>query len=156
MRPCQASWSVPSALPVISVTRRGAERFRLGHLWIYRSDLDDVPADIERGAIVGVTDGRGRWLGQALSSTESQIALRLLTRRETPVGDAFWKARLTAALELRASLGHVGTARRLVHAEADLLPSLVVDQYADVLVVQTLSQGTDARRDLFVRLLVEL
>jgi 23S rRNA (cytosine1962-C5)-methyltransferase len=147
---------VSSAQPVVSVARRGAERIRLGHLWIYRSDLDSVPDGIERGAIVSVTDTRGRRLGQALYSTESQIALRLLTRHEAPVDDAFWKARLAAAIELRSTLGHDGNARRLVHAEADLLPSLVVDQYADVLVVQTLSQGTDARRDLFVRLLVEL
>lgn len=152
---------MPSAAqPVISVTRRGADRLRLGHLWIYRSDLDEVPADIERGAIVRVrgprAGGRESWLGQAFYSTESQIALRLLTRRDDPVDETFWRTRLAAAIDLRASLALDSNARRLVHAEADLLPSLVVDQYGDVLVVQTLSQGTDARRDLFVRLLVEL
>src|SRR5690606_29578694 len=106
--------------------------------------------------VVGVVDPRGRWLGQALYSTESQIALRLLTTRESPVDDAFWRARLEAALHVRQRLDIDANARRLVHAEADLLPSLIVDQYDDVLVAQTLSQGTDRRRDLIVGLLVDL
>src|SRR5690606_28173934 len=105
--------------------------------------------------VVGVVDPRGRWLGQALYSTESQIALRLLTTRESPVDDAFWRARLEAALHVRQRLDIDANARRLVHAEADLLPSLIVDQYDDVLVAQTLSQGTDRRRDLSVGLLVD-
>jgi 23S rRNA (cytosine1962-C5)-methyltransferase len=140
----------------IPVTRRAVDRLRQGHVWIYRSDLGEVPDAADRGAVVGVVDPRGRWLGQALYSTESQIALRLLTTRESPVDDAFWRARLEAALHVRQRLDIDANARRLVHAEADLLPSLIVDQYDDVLVAQTLSQGTDRRRDLIVGLLVDL
>lgn len=148
---------VPSpSLPLVPVTRRAVDRLKQGHVWIYRSDLGQVPASADRGAVVGVVDPRGRWLGQALYSTESQIALRLLTTRETPVDETFWRARLEAAVQLRQRLDIDSTARRLVHAEADLLPSLIVDQYDDVLVAQTLSQGTDRRRDLIVQLLVEL
>lgn len=146
----------PPSLPLVPVTRRAVDRLRQGHVWIYRSDLGEVPDAADRGAVVGVVDPRGRWLGQALYSTESQIALRLLTTREATVDDAFWRARLEAALHMRQRLDIDANARRLVHAEADLLPSLVVDQYDDVLVAQTLSQGTDRRRDLIVQLLVEL
>ena len=145
-----------SSLPLVPVTRRAIDRINQGHVWIYRSDLGEVPASADRGAIVGVVDPRGKWLGQALYSTESQIALRLLTRRDDPIEAAFWRNRLSASISMRDRLGLEATARRLVHAEADLLPSLIVDQYDDVLVVQTLSQGTDRRREEIVQTLVDL
>ena len=72
------------------------------------------------------------------------------------VDRAFWRERLATAIAVRERLHLDATAVRLVHGEADLLPSLIVDRYADVLVVQTLSQGTEANRDLIVELLVEL
>lgn len=144
--------SIPAGTAVIS--RRGVDRIRSGHPWIYRSDV--APLDVDRGAIVDVRDSRGTLLGRALSSTESQIALRMLTRGDTVVDRAWWTHRLQTAIDVRRRLDLDGTAIRLVHGEADLLPSLVVDRYDDVLVVQTLSQGTDARRDEIVALLVEL
>jgi 23S rRNA (cytosine1962-C5)-methyltransferase len=136
------------------ISRKGADRVRAGHPWIYRSDVTELQAD--RGDIVDVRDGRGALLGRALSSAESQITLRMLTRDATPVDRAFWRQRLQAAINVRARLAFDATAVRLVHGEADLLPSLIVDRYADILVVQTLSQGTDAHRALIVELLVEL
>lgn len=144
------------SLPLVPVTRRAIDRITQGHVWIYRSDLGEVPPAADHGAIVGVVDPRGKWLGQAFYSTDSQIALRLLTRRDDPIDETFWRTRLSAAITLRDRLGLDATARRLVHAEADLLPSLIVDQYDDVLVVQTLSQGTDRRREQFVQTLVDL
>ena len=74
-------------------------------------------------------------------SDQSQIVLRMVSRGEAAVDAAFWRARLEAALAFRASLGLDATACRLVHGEADLLPSLIVDRYDDVLVLQALSQG---------------
>lgn len=144
--------STRAATAVLS--RKGADRVRSGHPWIYRSDVTDLHAD--PGQVAEVRDGRGALLGRALVSTTSQITLRMLTRDATPVDRAFWRARLEAALAVRARLDLDATAMRLVHGEADLLPSLIVDRYGDVLVVQTLSQGTDAHRDLIVDLLVEL
>ena len=140
--------------PTAVITRKGVDRVRGGHPWIYRSDVSDLQAD--RGAVVEVRDGRGLLLGRALCSTESQITLRMLTRDATPVDRRFWRNRLASAIGVRERLRLDATAMRLVHGEADLLPSLIVDRYADVLVVQTLSQGTDAHRDLIVELLVEL
>lgn len=149
-----ASHVTPAHPPVAVISRKGVERVRAGHPWIYRSDVAELHAD--RGAIVEVRDGRGAFVGRALSSTESQITLRMLTRTERPIDRGFWRERLAAAIAVRERLHLDGTARRLVHGEGDLLPSLVVDQYADVLVVQTLSQGTEAHRDVIVELLVEL
>jgi len=149
------SASVASSRPPTAViTRKGVDRVRAGHPWIYRSDVSDLQAD--RGAVVDVRDGRGALLGRALSSTESQITLRMLTRDTTPIDGTFWRSRLASAIAVRERLHLDGTAMRLVHGEADLLPSLIVDRYADVLVVQTLSQGTDTHRDLIIELLVEL
>jgi 23S rRNA (cytosine1962-C5)-methyltransferase len=138
----------------VTITRRGAERARGGHLWIYRSDVRDA-GETEGGSVVRVRDERGRALGQALYSSRSEIALRLLTTRDEAVDREWWRARLRAAAARRRGLEQEAGAYRLVYSEGDLLPSLIVDRYGDVLVVQTLSQGTDALKGLFTELLVE-
>ena len=137
----------PSRSPLAVISRKGVDRVRAGHPWIYRSDVAELHA--ERGAVVEVRDGRGAFIGRALSSTDSQITLRLLTRTDRPVDRGFWRDRLAAAIAVRDRLGLDGSARRLVHGEADLLPSLVVDQYADVLVVQTLLWSDEVRDAAF-------
>jgi 23S rRNA (cytosine1962-C5)-methyltransferase len=134
---------------------RGEDRVRAGHPWVYRSDVADV-RDAEAGAIVAVRGPRDRMLGHALFSDQSQITIRMISRDETPIDDAFWRGRLGRAIAFRDTLGINATAFRLVHGEADLLPSLVVDRYADYLVMQTLSQGMDRLAPTLVRLLVEL
>ncbi len=140
--------------PTAVVTRRGADRVRGGHPWIYRTDVVEV--DARAGDTVLVVGPRGRPVGRALFSDRSEITLRLLSRGDAPADLDLWRRRLERAMAYRASLGIDATAYRLVHGEADLLPSLVVDRYADWLVVQTLSQGTDRLLPDLVRLLVEL
>lgn len=141
-------------IPTAVITARGEERLRRGHPWIYQSDVADAAA--EPGAIVEVLGPRQRFLGRAFYSDRSQITLRMLTRGEDDVDAAFWRQRLNAAIAFRESLRIDATAYRLVHAEADLLPSLIVDRYGDVLVVQALSQGMDRHLPDLVLALVEL
>jgi 23S rRNA (cytosine1962-C5)-methyltransferase len=141
-------------IPTAVVSSRAEARIRHGHPWIYQSDVEDVAA--EPGAIVEVIGPRRRYLGAAFYSEPSQISLRMLTRGEEEIDDAFWRGRLQAAIAFRTSLGLDATAYRLVHGEADLLPSLIVDRYADVLVVQALSQGMDRHLPQLLPLLVEL
>ena len=138
----------------VTITRRGAERARGGHLWIYRSDVRDAEG-VEGGAVVRVRDERGRVVGQALYSSSSEIALRLLTVRDETIDREWWRARLCAAAARREGLEQEAGAYRLVYSEGDLLPSLIVDRYRDVLVMQTLSQGADALKGMFTELLVE-
>ena len=138
----------------VTITKRGVERARGGHLWIYRSDVRDAEG-AEGGSVVRVRDERGRAVGQALYSSRSEIALRLLTARDEAVDREWWRARLRAAAARRAGVGRGAGAFRLVYSEGDLLPSLIVDRYADVLVLQTLSQGTDALKGMLTELLVE-
>ena len=126
----------------VVVSARGEDRIRHGHPWIYQSDIRQ--ADAAAGAIVRVLGPGKRPLGSALFSDRSQITLRMLTLGEQVADAALRKARIQRAGEFRARLGLDATAYRLVHGEADLLPSLVVDRYAEYLVVQALSQGMDA------------
>jgi 23S rRNA (cytosine1962-C5)-methyltransferase len=135
----------------VTISSRGEQRLAGGHLWIYRSDVGDVHA--EAGAIVTVKNGRGRTLGQAMYSDRSQIALRLLTDGDAPADAALIRRRVEAAVTFRSTLAISGTAYRLVHGEADLLPSLVVDRYGDYLVLQALSQGMDALTPQIVEVL---
>ncbi len=126
--------------PVVVISPRGEERLRGAHPWVYRADVVDARA--AGGDVVSVRGSRGRTVGRALYSDRSQIALRAIELGER--GDADWlRRRIEAAVRFRASLALDATAYRLVHGEADLLPSLVVDRYGDYLVVQTLSQGMD-------------
>jgi 23S rRNA (cytosine1962-C5)-methyltransferase len=145
--------TAPSA-PTVTVTPRGVDRVRSGHLWIYRSDLAQVDAD--PGDVVAVSGPRGRPLGYAFYSDKSQIALRLVARPEDTTGPAFWRARLSAAIRFREHLALDATAYRLVHAEGDLLPSLIVDRYGDYLVLQTLSQAADRLLPVWTSTLVDL
>jgi 23S rRNA (cytosine1962-C5)-methyltransferase len=140
--------------PSVHISARGEERLRHGHPWIYRADVGHVVA--AAGDIVTVVGPRDRRLGEALFSDRSQIALRMLTRGDRVADETLFRQRLQAAFAFRQRLALDATAYRLVHGEADLLPSLIVDRYGDWLVVQTLSQGTDRRLSEIVRLLVEL
>jgi len=138
----------------VVVTTRGAERLRAGHRWIYRTDVAEGTASA--GALVAVTDTRRRRLGDALYSDRSQIALRMVTVGDEQASPGLWRARLEAAVRFRATLGIDASAYRLVNADADLLPSLVVDRYGDHLVLQALSQGADRLLPELVPALVDL
>jgi 23S rRNA (cytosine1962-C5)-methyltransferase len=138
----------------VSITQRGAERILAGHLWVYRSDVADA-AGAEPGAVVRLQDRRQRYLGQALYSSKSQIALRLLTRERRPFDRAFLAERIAAAVKYRALVATDTGVCRLVASEGDLLPSLTVDRYGDCLVLQTLSQGMDRLKPTIVAILQE-
>ncbi|MGD9901981.1 MAG: class I SAM-dependent rRNA methyltransferase [Vicinamibacterales bacterium] len=137
----------------VQVSARGEARLRRGHPWIYRSDI--LSADAAGGDVVRVVGAQQRPLGRAFFSDRSQIVLRLLSHADVDLDEGFWRARLDAAVGFRERLAIDASAYRLVHGEGDLLPSLVVDRYADVLVMQTLSQGTERLLPLFARLLME-
>ena len=139
-------------MKTVKVNKRGAVRIRQGHLWIYRSDV--VAVDAEGGSVVSVVDEAGNFVGQALFSNLSQIALRFLTLSKEEIDQAWWRRRIKDSVE-RRNVPSDTDAYRLVYSEGDLLPSLIVDRYADVLVLQTLSQGTDAVKSLLTEILVE-
>src|SRR5207249_11502648 len=126
----------------VKVTARGAERWKQGHPWIYRSDVAEEPD--KKPGIVPVTDRKGKFLGQALYSPSSEIRLRLLTRGNESIDAQWWTARIAAAAARRN--GIAASAWRVVHAEADGLPSLVIDKYGPWIVAQLLSAGLETAR----------
>jgi 23S rRNA (cytosine1962-C5)-methyltransferase len=127
--------------PTVVISARGEQRLRSGHPWIYRTDVADVRA--AAGDLVVVRGPRDRVLGRALFSDRSQIAVRMFAYGDVAADEQLLAARLDAAIRFRETLHIDATAYRLVHGEADLLPSLIVDRYGDYLVVQALSQGMD-------------
>lgn len=135
----------PAAHPraTVTVSHRGANRWRRGHPWIYASDVE-AAGDASAAGVVRVADPTGRFLGQALFSPASQIRLRLLEPSETLVDRAWWVRRLAEAAARREGID--ATAWRVVHGEGDGLPSLVVDRYDRWLVVQLLSAGLETMR----------
>jgi len=140
----------------IAVSGRGAARWTAGHPWIFASDVEAVPADVEAGAVQVKTE-RGRQIGWALYSPRSEIALRLIDRDpDARIDGDWWRRRLAAAATRRASLADVATAYRLVHGEADGCPSLVVDKYDRWLVVQLASAGVERYREEIVHALREM
>ena len=142
----------------ISVNKKGAKRIRGGHLWIYKSDL--VKIEAEGGEVVTVTDEGNNFIGQAFYSDKSEISLRFLTVKNETIDKEFWKRRILAAVNRRKSFGlslNSGStnAFRLVNSEADLIPSLIIDNYDGNFVLQTLSQSSDKLKNVFVEILQE-
>jgi 23S rRNA (cytosine1962-C5)-methyltransferase len=143
------------ALTEVRVNRKAADRVASGHPWIFSSDVTDR-GDAGPGSVVHVVDHKNRSLGIAHYSSTSQICLRLLSDRVEPVDANFFQRRLAAAAGYRRSVVCDTYAYRLVHAEADLLPALIVDRYGDYLAVQTLNQGMDGAKEWIVAGLVNL
>lgn len=131
-----------SSLNAVRVNRKAAERLYAGHLWIFASDVIDC-GDAQAGDVVKVVDQKGKALGTAHYSSTSQIVLRLLSRHVEPVDEEFFLKRCQSALHFREQRVKNTNAYRLIHAEGDLLPGLIVDRYGDYLAVQLLDQGMD-------------
>jgi 23S rRNA (cytosine1962-C5)-methyltransferase len=130
-------------LPVVKVSRKGANRLNDGHVWVYRSDI--VTADgIAPGSAVGVTDERGKFLGTALYSGASQIAIRMLSKEAIRDLDGLLRKRLQEAISYRERVVRDTDAYRIVFSEADFLPGLIVDRYNDLLSLQVLTQAVDS------------
>jgi 23S rRNA (cytosine1962-C5)-methyltransferase len=154
------SSSSESEAAVARISRRAADRLRDGHLWVYRSDIEKLPA-IEQlpadaaATLVTIADARGTALGTALYSSTSEIALRLVSSRSGLTRTEYLsdlRERVKAALALRAQLvpeafakddaGDATDSCRLLFSEADNLPGIVADRYSGLVVLQLLTQGT--------------
>jgi 23S rRNA (cytosine1962-C5)-methyltransferase len=138
-------------IPAIKVSPRGASRLKDGHVWVYRSDVV-ATNDALPGSIVTVTDHRGKPLGTAFYSSTSQIAIRLISHE--PIADVFslLRERIAQAISYREAVVRNTDAYRVIFSEADGLPGLIVDRYADILSLQILTQAidTDAVRQVLL------
>lgn len=129
------------------------------HPWIFSGGIDTISRDAVDGDVVEVIGAGGEWLARGTLNRRSQIQVRLLSWDQAePVDEAFWRRRLQRALDGRAALAAdpATTAYRLVHAESDGLPGLIVDRYGDWLVLQSLTLGIERAKATLVALLSEL
>ncbi len=133
-----------SVAATVKLTARGAQRLLTRHPWVYRSDVDAGAAnDVAPGSVVRVQDQRGKFLGSALYSSSSQIAIRMISHGPVEDLPTLIADRIRASIEYRKELVHQTNAYRLVFSEADFLPGLIIDRYNDVVSVQILTQAMD-------------
>ncbi len=141
-------------MAVAVVNSKGVRRVRAGHPWVYKSDV--VSCDSTTAGAVTVLDERRKLLGTALLSPNSTILLRLVSRVDVSLNREFWLARVHGAYMRRLRYCGDRDAYRVVHGEADLLPGVFVDRYADALVLQTTCGGADAFESTLVSVLQEV
>lgn len=157
----------------VYVTQKGARRARGGHLWIYKSDVARIE-ESQGGDVVSVFDEAKNFIGKAFYSDSSEITLRIFTTRNETIDKEFWRTRIRDAAKRRKNYFNAGTqnftsigeskvkdqrskttSQRLIYSEGDLIPSLIVDDYDGVFVLQTLSQATEKLKETFVEILIE-
>jgi 23S rRNA (cytosine1962-C5)-methyltransferase len=130
-----------------------------GHVWVFKDDVQRVEGAFENGGPADLFDMDDRFLGRGLVSLDSNLLFRLFVRQPVALDNRFFRKRLSAAIELRKAAGLPGpgtNAFRLVFAEADGLPGLVVDRFADQLVLSAQTVGIDRRKEPLARELLAL
>ena len=139
----------------VTLRKTRETRVRGGHPWIYASEIEKVEGAFDNGDIVDVADFRGKFIGKGFYNPQSQISLRILTRNDEPCDRDFFARRIQEAWDYRRLLCDPMSCR-LIYSESDFLPGLVVDKFADVLVLQSLSLGIERIKDMICDLLMEI
>jgi 23S rRNA (cytosine1962-C5)-methyltransferase len=145
-------------LPTVHLHPGKDKPVRHRHPWIFSGAIERVRGDLAPSGVVDVLDSRGEWLARGYANPKSQIVVRLLTwNRDEELDAKFWRGRLAAAAARRADLDAdpQTDAYRLIYAENDGLPGLIVDRYGDWLATQFLTAGVEARRELLLQALAE-
>jgi 23S rRNA (cytosine1962-C5)-methyltransferase len=147
-------------MPATLLVKPGREKSLLRrHPWIFSGSVSAIQGEPSSGETVDIRDTDGRFLARAAYSPHSQIRARVWTWDEAePVDESFFRRRLQQSLSARqAFLNSLPDgALRLVHAESDSIPGLILDRYASTLVIQVLSAGPEYWRDLLADLCLEL
>jgi 23S rRNA (cytosine1962-C5)-methyltransferase len=135
-------------VPRLTLRPKSAGRVASGHPWVFSNELEPGFAELPAGCAVDVFDAKGAFVGRGLLSPNSLIAVRICSRlRQEDLDDPlFFASRLREALALRASVYPGRTAYRLVHAEGDFLPGLIIDRFGPYLAVQLNTVGMELRK----------
>ncbi len=143
--------------PTASLKPHREESLLNGHLWIFSGALQQPPHWIEAGGLVDVKSARGQFVARGYYNPHTDIAIRILTRDvEESIDAEFLQRRIRRATALRQIFDSTQTnAYRLIHAEGDRLPGLIVDRYADILVAQIHTAGMERLRPLLVEALMQ-
>ncbi len=142
--------------PRFTVSDKAERSVRLGHPWVY--DTEILSGEGEDGCLATVLNRKGRWLGTALFNSRSKIRLRLISRNTNDdFSESFFERRLRHAVDYRRTvMGPDFSCCRLIFGEADFFPGLTVDRFGSILVAQTLSLGMEQRKEMIFRLLVKI
>jgi 23S rRNA (cytosine1962-C5)-methyltransferase len=139
----------------IMLAKNKEMRVESGHPWIFRSDIQHVAGNPQPGDIVEVYSHQNRFLGKGYYNPVSQITIRMLTRQDEDINREFLYQRILRAWEYRQKVADTESCR-VVFAESDFLPALIVDKFSDILVVQTLALGIDRYKAEIVDILSEI
>src|SRR5213594_2492711 len=138
------------SLPTVLLKPGEADRIVAGHPWIYHGSVLRLTHPAADGALVQIKDHRQRFLGVGFYNSKSRINVRVLAPERVEIDQAFFEARIKAALAVRRKHLPQATSFRAVNAESDFLSGLIVDKYEDALVVQISSLGMDRRKSLIL------
>ena len=131
------------------------KRIVAGHSWVYANEVACIEGKDKNGSLASVYSSDGKFIGKGYINHASKILVRIFIRGNGTDDREFYMQKLTAAWEYRKKLGYENCCR-VVFAEADGLPALIVDKYGDYLSVQCLSLGIDQRKKLITDCLVEI
>ncbi|HEX5646757.1 MAG TPA: class I SAM-dependent rRNA methyltransferase [Nitrospira sp.] len=124
-------------------------------LWIFAGHVGPLIGQAAAGDLVDVLTPDGQFYGRGLYNPSSKIRVRLLTFEDRPIDETFWRGRIQQAIRLRERVVTQSNAYRLIYAEGDRLPGLIVDRYDQLLVMQCLSFGMDSRKELLADILMK-
>lgn len=125
-----------------------------GHPWVFRSDIAQVEGEHAPGGVVRVLSGRHKFLGMAVYNPQSQISLRMLSRRDESINGEWIRSRVKRAIDYRRRFADLRSCR-LIFAESDGLPAVIADAFGDVIVLQVLCLGMERFKEEIVDALVE-
>ena len=135
---------------------KGEEKRLLeGHPWVFNNEVKSFEGKIISGEICEVYSFDNRYVGKGFFNSSSKIMVRLLTRKNEEINEDFFRKRIIDAWKYRKDLG-LDNNCRLIFSEADFIPGLIVDKYGDYLSIQVLSLGIEKRKQMFIKLLVEI
>jgi 23S rRNA (cytosine1962-C5)-methyltransferase len=140
---------------IVTLKKNEEKRLLQGHPWVFANEVASISGDGTPGSIAKVCGSDGRFIGLGYINHQSKIIVRLLSRKEQDIDEAFFKARINDANQYRLALRYDDN-YRVVFGESDLLPGLIVDKYGSYLVIQVLTLGIEVRKTMIVELLVDL
>ena len=139
----------------IHLKKNEEKRIVAGHSWVYANEVARIENKDKNGSLATVFASDGRYIGKGYINHASKILVRIFIRNDENDTKELYLKRIKAADEYRKKLGY-DNCYRMVFAEADDLPALIVDRYGEVLVIQCLSLGIDMRKSMIVDCLNEL
>ncbi|MEP6845648.1 MAG: class I SAM-dependent rRNA methyltransferase [Panacibacter sp.] len=136
----------------VILKRKIAQRIANGHPWIFANEIDKTEGAIDGGSIADIFFHDGKFVGRGYINPQSQIMVRLLTRKKEEIDEQFFFERISKAWEYRKKIGYTENCR-LVFGEADEMPALIIDKFNDYFVIQTMALGIDVWKPAIVKAL---